>query len=66
MVGEAVGEDVLSSFFGGEGDEGEVLVVIRFGEGENLYFTAIVVRFSHEVAEYVYGRVVAESFTFEV
>lgn len=66
MVCESVGENVIPSLLGGEGDESEVLVGVRFGKREDLDFAAVVVEVSHEVSKDVGGRDVAEGASFEV
>ena len=66
MEGEAIVEDVLSGFFGGEGDEGEISFRVRFGERKNFYLTPIIVWVPHEAPKYIQGRVIAEGFSFEV
>ena len=43
MIGEAVGEDVLSGVFSGQRDECKIFGVLRFGKREDLYVPTIVV-----------------------
>ena len=44
----------------------QVFLHLRFGEGEDFHFVSIIIRVSYESSKYVYGRVVAESFAFEM
>lgn len=66
MGGEAVVEDVVSSLLNDEGDEGEIFLRLRFGEGEDFHFSPIIVRVSHEVPKYVQCRVVAYDIALKV
>lgn len=66
MVDEAIVKDVLSCFLGGQRDECKVIVSIRFGKREYLYFMAIVIGILHDAPEYVGSRVIAEDLTLKM
>lgn len=66
MVGKIVVKEVVSRFLCGEGDEREVFLYFRFGEGENFHLMSITIGVTHENLEYIDGHIVAECFAFEM
>ena len=66
MIGKTIVEDVLSSFVGGQYDECEILIGVRFGKREYPYFMTVVVRVSHDAPKNVGGRVVSKGLSLKV